>query len=153
MDTKLKSHENSVWEKTFNSLFEKRKKSEVEMFIYLSELIMHRQLKDNNLSKVYKTLGMENFLDLVTVLQGQTIKIPSLEEVRDNYSLAVIYYYREILGWEWKEIKESEVVDLSPAILEKQSSISYGLKVNQLSSDIREIINNVLIDYSEEFHG
>ncbi len=149
MNTRLKSHENSIWERTFNSLFEKRKQSEVEMFIYLSELIMHRQLKDNNLSKIYKTLGLENFLDLVTVLQGQTIKIPSLEEIRDSYSLAVVYYYREILGWDWKEIKESDVVNLSPDILDKQSSISYGIKVNQISSEIRDIVNNVLIDFSE----
>ena len=149
VEPKIKSKENSSWEKDFNSLFQESEQSEVEMFLHLSEMIMHNQLKDNNLSHLYKTVGLEGFLDIVAVLQNQTIVIPSLEEVRDNYTLAVVYYYREVLGWSWKQIKASKVVNFNTAVLDKDSSISYGIKINRMSVGIRKVLDEELIKFGE----
>lgn len=146
----LKNNENSVWERDFNSLFSKSDKTEVEMFLSLSEMIMHQQLEDNNLSRLYKAVGLEGFLDIVAVLQNKKIVIPSLDEVRDNYTLAVIYYYKEILGWNWKKIKTSGLVNLNSSILDKENSISYGIRINQLSATIRGVLNEELVKFSEK---
>lgn len=147
---KLKTVENSVWEKHFNEIFERKSKTEIEMFLHISELIMHNQLEDNNLSKLYKVLGLEKFLDVVSILQNQTIKIPTLEEVREHYSLSVVYYYKEILGWSWKKIKSSDIVNLNPNILDKQQAISFGIRVNALSESVRCVIAEEAIKLGEE---
>jgi len=152
-ESNLKKNENSTWERDFNDLFKEYGQSEVEMFIHLAEMVMHNQLEDNNLSHLYKAVGLEGFLDVVAILQGRTIKIPSLEDVREYYTLAVVYYYKEILGWSWKKIKASDVVNLDASLLNKENSISYGIRINQLGEAMRRTLNEELIKFSEKHRG
>ena len=85
------------------------------------------------LLELYTTLGPVQFAKVVSIIDGATITFPSEEEYQDSITTTLCYYYREIMGLSWDEIKER----LNDP---KLNAIKYGIRVRQLKGFIDEQI-------------
>lgn len=65
--------------------------------------------KDENLlafGEMYNLLGLEQFTELVSLINGKTLTFPSKDEFKDTITTVLCYYYRNVEGKEWEEIKQ-----------------------------------------------
>lgn len=88
------------------------------------------------LVEVYDLLGLDKFMDLLNLLDGQTITFPEREDVKDTVQLAICYYYRNIEGKSWSDIKEI----LGDAEL---PTIKYGIRMQQLQTFLDYVADRV----------
>lgn len=110
----------------------------------VSELIkislMKRGSKNPNsliYTEIYNLLGLDKFTELLSLVDGQTITLPTKKEFKDTIVTVLCYYYRNILNMEWKDIKEKlGLPDLN--------TISQGIKSSQFESSIKELIEKRL---------
>jgi hypothetical protein len=71
---------------------------------------------------VYTFLGKEKFAELLAIIKGRTLSFPSEEEYQDSLITSICYYYKEVVGLNWDQIKEKiEISNLN--------TIKYGIKV------------------------
>lgn len=85
------------------------------------------------LYQLYTELGSVEYAKLITILKGQTITLPTETEYQDSIITALCYYYKEVEGLDWKEIKNKVSID-------QPNTIKYGIRVNQLKGFIDEQI-------------
>ena len=85
---------------------------------------------------MYNLLGLENFVKLVTLLDGRTIKLPTSNELKDAVVFALCFYYRELEGKDWAEIHQ-----LVPYSF---NSISISCKIKNLNSALKDELKSFL---------
>ena len=79
--------------------------------------------------QLLELLGSKTFVRVIEILKGQTLKFPSSEELEDSILTTICYYYKEIQGKNWDDIRaEINVPNLN--------TISYGIKVRNLKAFI-----------------
>lgn len=64
--------------------------------------------KDEDLviySELYKLLGIENFTELIALIDGRTLSFPSKEDFKDIITTVLCYYYKTVENKDWEEIK------------------------------------------------
>lgn len=83
------------------------------------------------LLQLYEELGSKNFVKIIQIMGGNTITFPTKEETEDAITTAVSYYYREIEGKSWEDIRE--LLGSTPVT---NNPISLSLKVRNLKSFI-----------------
>jgi hypothetical protein len=83
------------------------------------------------LLELYLMLGPSLFAKTVTIMKGKTVTFPTEEEYQDSIITTLCYYYKEMEGLSWDEIKEK----LNEP---KLNAIKYGIRVRQLKSFIDE---------------
>lgn len=88
-------------------------------------------------TEIYNLLGLEKFTDLISLLDGKTITFPTKEEFKDTVITILCYYYRNVQGLEWNEIKEKLGI---PDI----NTIKQGIRSSQYESYIKELIEKRL---------
>jgi hypothetical protein len=130
-----------LWEEKLNNVFKKKDKTEIEMFLDIVSLILYN---NNNqiISGLYSILSLDDFIKVINLLSGETVKFPCKEEVKEAIELALIFYYKNIKGMtSYKDIKALNIIE------EKDfSSISIGKKLNKLTSELQEKILNMYLD-------
>ena len=85
-------------------------------------------------TEIYNLLGLEKFTDLVSLLDGKTVKFPTKEEFKDTVLTVLCYYYRNVLNLEWNDIKEKlGLPDLN--------TIRQGIRSSQYEAYLKELIN------------
>lgn len=85
-------------------------------------------------TEIYNLLGLEKFTDLISLLDGRTVKFPTKEEFKDTVITVLCYYYRNVLNLEWDEIKEKLGI---PDI----NTIRQGIRSSQYEAFLKELIN------------
>jgi len=85
-------------------------------------------------TEIYNLLGLEKFTDLVSLLDGKTVKFPTKEEFKDTVLTVLCYYYRNVLNLEWNDIKEKLGL---PDI----NTIRQGIRSSQYEAYLKELIN------------
>lgn len=85
-------------------------------------------------TEIYNLLGLEKFTDLISLLDGRTVKFPTKEEFKDTIITVLCYYYRNVLNLEWDEIKEKLGI---PDI----NTIRQGIRSSQYEAFLKELIN------------
>ena len=85
-------------------------------------------------TEIYNLLGLEKFTDLISLLDGKTVKLPTKEEFKDSVLTVLCYYYRNVLNLEWSEIKEKLGL---PDI----NTIRQGIRSSQYEAFLKELIN------------
>ena len=85
-------------------------------------------------TEIYNLLGLEKFTDLISLLDGRTVKFPTKEEFKDTVITFLCYYYRNVLNLEWDEIKEKLGI---PDI----NTIRQGIRSSQYEAFLKELIN------------
>ena len=83
-----------------------------------------------SLVEVYDLLGLDRFTDLLQLLDGKTITFPAKEDFKDTIQLAICYYYKNVEGKDWPEIKELIGDSELP-------TIKYGIRMQQFQSFLR----------------
>lgn len=56
-------------------------------------------------TELYNMLGLEGFTNLISLIDGRTITFPSKEEFREMVMIVLTYYYRNMEGKSWDDIK------------------------------------------------
>jgi len=95
--------------------------------------------KDEDLviySEIYKLLGVELFTDLIALIDGRTLSFPSKEEFKDMIITVLCYYYRNVEGKDWDEIK---------ALLGDPdlNTIKFGIRAASFSSFLNDMIERL----------
>lgn len=105
----------------------------------LFSLILGKNAHGNqDISNLYRDIGdHEKFLKVVSRFGGRTIKFPTVKEIEEAMTLAMIYYYRE-QGMSWKEIQTILPVEFSPT--------GYSMKIKALNSYILRALQKVMKD-------
>jgi len=128
----LKGEHRTLWEKKLNRLFEKRKPEDVELLINLVSLSVYSR-NNKDLGSLYTILGTDNFSKVISLFSGRTITFPDREEFREALIIAVCYYYKEILNYEWSKIKEE-----LPFAKDEINSIKIGKGIKKLNKEIKK---------------
>lgn len=87
-------------------------------------------------------LGPQEFIKLISIIKGKTIIFPTEEELKDSILTTLCYYYKEIEGKTWEDIKK--LVNM-----ENLNTIKFGIKVRQLQQFIQTQILQGLIPYEK----
>lgn len=89
-----------------------------EMY-YISLLLLSSLKKKcySNIPELSLILDEENLLRLINVYGGQTITIPTKEEVKKYLQIVMVYYYSEIKGLQIKEAMKKAGASDNAAIL------------------------------------
>lgn len=89
------------------------------------------------LSALYSVINdNDKFSSMIEILEGGTVEFPTKEEFKSAITLTVIYYYKEVMGYSWKQIES-----LIP--YEKDISLRYGSKLRNVKKTIKKKLNEV----------
>lgn len=125
---------NSVFEQQLKSIFRPVNGEDQSSLFSIISLIFYHDSKVSELHDVYKLLGLDNFIKLISLVDGRTIKFPTSTELKDAIILALCFYYREIENKSWTEIH-----DLIPYNF---NSISIAYKIKSLNSTLKTELKN-----------
>lgn len=97
-------------------------------------LLKKAQVNSDDLiyDEVFKLLGLETFTDLVALVDGRPLVLPSKEEFQDTIITVLCYYYKNVEGKDWEEIREIlGIKDLN--------SIREGIRASQFEAFINKM--------------
>lgn len=80
--------------------------------------------------KVFETLGAEQFAKLISIIRGRSLTFPTEEEFQEAVTTTLCYYYKEVEGKSWDDIK-------SILAIPDLNTIKYGIRVRQLEQFIQ----------------
>lgn len=85
-------------------------------------------------TELYNLLGLEGFTNMVSLVDGRTINLPTKEDFKDSVITVLCYYYRNVKKLEWDDIKVLlGITDIN--------TIKQGIHSSQFESFIKELIN------------
>lgn len=84
-------------------------------------------------TELYNLLGVEKFTEVISLLDGRTVTFPTKEDFKDSIITVLCYYYRNVKGMGWEEIKEMLGM---PDI----NTIKQGIRASQYEAYIKELI-------------
>lgn len=131
----------SIIEDRINRLFKNTKKNKSDMIFDIVSLVMYSTFKNKELAKLYKVLDLDSFVSVIKIMDGTIIKFPKKKDLEESFILSIIYYYKEVLGLSWDQIKEKVPFEIS--------TISYGIKIKSLDNFIKQKINELFKDMEE----
>ena len=117
----------SVFEKQMQEVFQSIDNKSI-LFSVISFVFYHDK-KVTEIYDIYRLLGIDNFIKLVHLLDGETIKLPTSTELRELILMILCFYYREVEGLEWGEVHDK--------IPFRFNSISMSYKIKSLNDSIR----------------
>lgn len=134
-----------LFKEKLNSLFSEKDKTDsvlIEKVFIFSFLLLKE--KENSISLdnwkntffLFEQLGVEKFIDLITKTSSKVIYLPDEQDLKESLLLASTYYYRNIMGYDWKQIKD--ILNL-PTL----NSIKYSSKIQQLEDYLNKKFNEV----------
>ena len=89
-----------------------------------------------SLVEIYDLVGLDRFTDLLQLLDGRTITFPRKDDFKDTVQLAICYYYKNIEGKNWGEIKELVGDSELP-------TIKYGIRLQQFQQFLKTIADKM----------
>jgi hypothetical protein len=135
----------TVFQQKINNILPKEEKNSAlfENIFKLQQIYIFEKSKtatkspDNELWKIlmelFNELGSVEFAKMISIVKGKTLSLPTEEEYQDSIITALCYYYKEVEGMDWKQIKERvDIKDLN--------NIKFGIRVQQLKGFIDEQI-------------
>lgn len=95
--------------------------------------------KDENLliyTEIYNLLGIEKFTELISLVNGRPLVLPSKEDFKDTINTVLCYYYRTVEGKDWEEIKQ---LLADPDL----NTIKYGIRATTFADFINVMIGRI----------
>lgn len=133
----LKGNNKTVWEKRLNKVFQKRDPEEIELLINLVSLTIFSRNRED-LGEMYHLLGLDGFSKIISLFSGRTVAFPDREEFRSQVLIALCYYYKELKGMDWKDIKKE-----LPFAEEEINTIKLGKGIAKLKKEIKQQIQDI----------
>lgn len=88
-------------------------------------------------TELYNLLGLEKFTEVISLLDGRPLTLPSKEEMKDVIVTVLCYYYRNVKKLEWSEIKEKlGIQDIN--------TIKQGIRSSKFESYLKELVEKRL---------
>ena len=131
----------SVFEQQLKDIFKPTENKEQTSLFSILALVFYHNSKITDLHDVYKLLGLENFIKLISLLDGRNVRFPTSTELKDAIILALCFYYKEIENKDWQEIHE-----LVPYSF---NSISISYKIKSLNAAMRQELKTFLQEKSD----
>lgn len=88
-------------------------------------------------TEIFNLLGLEEFTELISLVDGKTIKFPTKEDFKEAIVTVLCYYYRNVKKLDWDEIK-------SLLGMPELNTIRHGIRASQLEAFLKEMINKRL---------
>ena len=88
-------------------------------------------------AELYKLLGVEQFTEVISLIDGQTITFPTKEEFKETIITVLCYYYRNVENKEWDEIK---ILLGDPDL----NNIKYGIRAASLGKFIDKMLGRAV---------
>ena len=128
----------NILEQRINEALGKGEESIISDLIKLS--LMKKASKDSDCliyTEIYNLLGLEKFSELVSLVDGRTLHLPTKEELRDTVITVLCYYYRNVKKMEWVDIKEKlGIQDIN--------AVRQGIRSSQFESYLKELVEKRL---------
>ena len=125
-------------EQRINEALGKGEESIISDLIKLS--LMKKASKDSDCliyTEIYNLLGLEKFSELVSLVDGRALRVPTKEELRDTVITVLCYYYRNVKKMEWVDIKEKlGIQDIN--------AVRQGIRSSQFESYLKELVEKRL---------
>lgn len=84
--------------------------------------------------EIFKLLGLETFTDLISLVDGRSFSLPSKQDFQDTIINVLCYYYHNVEGKSWDEIRTLlGVKDLN--------SVREGIRASQFEAFVKKMIN------------
>lgn len=94
-------------------------------------------------TEIFNILGVDKFTDLVSLVNGKTITLPTKEDFKDTVITVLCYYYHIVLNKDWDEIKKLlGMPDLN--------TIKQGIHSSQYETYLKEVIEKRFMHAKEE---
>jgi hypothetical protein len=126
----------SVFEKQLRDAFKPVTSNQQSDLYRAIALVFYHNEKLSDIFDVYKLLGVENFVRLIHLFDGRTVRFPTSAELKEAIILSLCFYYREIEKLEWNEIH-----DRLPF---KFSSLTVSYKIKSLNAALKNELKNIL---------
>lgn len=133
---KLFEDSTNISDDQLEQLFSKKKEKEIEVILKILSIIIYNNATSLDVVKLYKILGPEKFSQVIMLLEGRQLKLPTSSDFKDNLTLSLMYYYRYMKNLSWKTIKQKFPYEVS--------TISYGIKIKQLNNFMQQKIGDFL---------
>lgn len=125
-------------EQRINEALGKGEESIISDLIKLS--LIKKASKDRDYlvyTELYNLLGLEKFTEVISLLDGRPLTLPSKEEMKDIVLTVLCYYYRNVKKLEWSEIKEKlGIQDIN--------TIKQGIRSSKFESYLKELVEKRL---------
>ena len=125
----LFKNEGSVFDKQLRDAFKPAIENQQGDLFRAIALVFYHNEKLSDIYDAYKLLGVEDFVRLIHLFDGRTVRFPTSSELKEAIILSLCFYYKEIEGLEWDEIHDK--------IPFKFSSLQIAYKIKSLSAAIR----------------
>lgn len=129
-------------------------KTKSDDLLFLSGIIINIMNVEGRLGKehsilpeLFSTMGIDNTINLIKYFGGETIDIPSREEMYQAFLLIICYYKKKIENKSWDEIKKEINIDISPHTLGKIIE-NIDKKIN---IDLKELREYGIEKYMDDF--
>jgi hypothetical protein len=132
--------ESSVFEKQLREAFKPAIDNQQSDLFRAIALVFYHNEKLSDIYDAYKLLGVENFVRLIHLFDGRTVRFPTSTELKEAIILSLCFYYREYEKLSWEEIHDR--------IPFKFSSLTISYKLKSLNAAIRAELSEV---FKEQF--
>lgn len=116
----------------------------VENYMSILMMVIHNRFANytTNVDRLYSIVGFDKFVEIVKILGGRKIPIPTKNEMEDAILFTTVYYYREVKKMDWDDIQK-ELPD-EPNIMKR-----FYKRVYTLNNELKEHISNILGENNE----
>lgn len=137
--------QNNLIKNRIEEFFKKQKKDNEDILYQLTLYIYSiDEIEESDLYHIAKIIPHKYLNKLINYCDGTPTKLPSKEEFRQKYLIANCFFMKEILGYDWKKIKE--ILNLPKNDLDMFSSISIGHGISRikekLNKDLKDLLEN-----------
>lgn len=128
------------WESQLSNVYENKKIKNDNFNSVLKIVIAH--YFGTKLSRIYDIIDDEDkFIKLLEEFSDVEIKLPTVDEFKKLITTTLVYFYREVLGYNWETIQK-----LLP--YERDIGLRYNRRMNSVNKEIadrlRELKDNQL---------
>lgn len=128
------------WESQLSNVYENKKIKNDNFNSVLKIVIAH--YFGTKLSRIYDIIDDEDkFIKLLEEFSDVEIKLPTVDEFKKLITTTLVYFYREVLGYNWETIQ-----NLLP--YERDIGLRYNRRMNSVNKEIadrlRELKDNQL---------
>jgi hypothetical protein len=130
------------------SFLNEEKRINRELMNEITLLLFCSEFPDSDLYFLAKRFDDNTLFELISYADGEPIRLPSKEDFRNNYLVAICFLMKEKLGMSWGEIKE--VLNLPEKDQKLISSITIGKKIKKIkekfNADTNRLLSKIIIN-------
>lgn len=134
----------SLFGEKLDGFLESSEDDEISLILKIVSFLFWKNHNNTDMINVYKMMAKEYGDDkglhilymLIDFFNGKSIDMVSLKDFHENISIAICYYYKDVLGLDWEEIKKRVPFDVN--------AVSISSKIKSLNNWMKNNINYIV---------